>query len=73
MAEYYFELSLKDLCENIVTRNTIFWKYGNILPYENMLQSIAIACSEFTAKHEDKASYNTAYVVADLIDFLGND
>ena len=38
-----------------------------------MLQSIAIACSEFTAKHEDKASYNTAYVVADLIDFLGND
>ena len=35
-----------------------------------MLKSIATACSECTAKHENKASFNTDYIVPDLIDFL---
>ena len=35
-----------------------------------MLKSIATARSECTAKHENKASYNTDYIVPDLIDFL---
>ena len=35
-----------------------------------MLKSIATACSECTEKHENKASYNTDYIVPDLIDFL---
>ena len=35
-----------------------------------MLKSIATACSECTAEHKNKASYNTYYIVADLIDFL---
>ena len=38
-----------------------------------MLKSIATACSECKAKHENKASYNTAYIVPDLIDFFGDD
>ena len=29
--------------------------------------------SECTAKQENKASYNTDYIVSDLIDFFGND
>ena len=29
--------------------------------------------SECTAKHENKASHNTDYIVPDLIDFFGND
>ena len=32
-----------------------------------------MALSEFTAKHEKKASYNSNYVVFDLIDFFGDD
>ena len=38
-----------------------------------MLKSIATARSEYTAEHENKASYNTGYIVPDLIDFFGND
>ena len=37
-----------------------------------MLKSIATARSEFTAKHKNKASYNTDYIVPDLIN-LGDD
>ena len=35
-----------------------------------MLKSIAKARSECTAKHKNKASYNTDYIVPDLIDLL---
>ena len=38
-----------------------------------MLKSISTARSECTAKHENKASYNTDYIVPDLIDFFGDD
>ena len=38
-----------------------------------MSKSIATACSECTAKHENKASYNTDYTVPDLIRFFGDD
>ena len=38
-----------------------------------MLKSIATARSESTAKYEKKASYNTDYVIPDLIDFFGDD
>ena len=43
------------------------------LIYENMLKSIATARSECIAKHENKASYNTDYIVPDFIDFFDND
>ena len=43
------------------------------LIYENMLKSIATARSECTAKQENKASYNTDYIVPDLIDFFSDD
>ena len=35
-----------------------------------MLKSIATAGSECTIKHENKASYNTDYIIPHLIDFL---
>ena len=38
-----------------------------------MLKSIATARSECTAKQENKASYNTYYIVPDLVDFFGDD
>ena len=38
-----------------------------------MLKSIATARSECTAKHKNKGSYNTDYIVLDLIDFFGDD
>ena len=38
-----------------------------------MLKSIETACSERTAKHENKASHNRDYNVPDLIDFFGVD
>ena len=38
-----------------------------------MLKSIATACSDCTAKQENKASYNTYYIVPYLIDFFGDD
>ena len=44
-----------------------------ILIYEIMLKSIATARSECTAKQENKASYNTDYIVPDLCDFFGDD
>ena len=43
-----------------------------LLIYENMLKSIAMTRSECTAKQENKASYNTKYIVLDLIDFFGD-
>ena len=44
-----------------------------LLIYENMFKSIATARSECKAKHENKATYNTDYIVPDLIDFLNDD
>ena len=44
-----------------------------LLIYENMLKSIAAARSEYIAKQENKASYNTVYIIPDLIDFFGDD
>ena len=38
-----------------------------------MLKSVGTAGSECTAKQEKKASYNTYYIVPDLINFFGND
>ena len=38
-----------------------------------MLKSIATARSECTAKQENKTSYNTYYIVPDLVDFFSND
>ena len=40
------------------------WKY---------VEKHATARSECTAKHKNKAMYNTDYVVADLIDIFGDD
>ena len=39
--------------------------------YEIMLKSIAAAHSECIVKQEIKASYNTCYIVPNLIDFFG--
>ena len=44
-----------------------------LLIYENMLKSIATARGECTAKRENKASYNTDFIVSNLIDFFGDD
>ena len=38
-----------------------------------MLKSITTARSECTAKQENKARYNTHYIVPDIIDFFGDD
>ena len=38
-----------------------------------MLKSIATTCSECTAKHENKVSYSTYYIVPDLTEFFGDD
>ena len=38
-----------------------------------MLKSIATARSECTTKQGNKASYNTDYIVPDLIEFFGDD
>ena len=38
-----------------------------------MLKNIATARRERTAKQENKVSYNTYYIVPDLIDFFGDD
>ena len=32
-----------------------------------------MTCSEYTAKQENKTSYNTDCIVPDLIDFIGGD
>ena len=44
-----------------------------LLIYEIMLKGIATTRSECTAKQENKASYNTYYMVPDLIDFFGDE
>ena len=41
-----------------------------LLIYENMLKNIATTRSKSTAKQENKASYNTDYIVPNLIDFF---
>ena len=38
-----------------------------------MVKSTATTRSECTAKQENKAYYNTDYIIPDLIDFFGND
>ena len=38
-----------------------------------MVKSTATTRSECTAKQENKANYNTGYIIPDLIDFFGND
>ena len=38
-----------------------------------MLKSIATSSAQCIKKHENNASYNTDYIVADLIDFFGDD
>ena len=38
-----------------------------------MLKSISTVRSECTAKQENKASYNTGYILPDLIQFFGDD
>ena len=40
-----------------------------LLIYENMFKSIATACSAYTAKQKNKASYNADYIVPYLTDF----
>ena len=42
-------------------------------PISFNLGKYATARSDCTAKHENKASYNTYYIVPDLIDFFGDD
>ena len=44
-----------------------------LLIYKIMLKSIAMASGECTAKQENKTSYNTYYIVPDLVDFFSND
>ena len=36
-------------------------------------KSIATARSEYTAKQENKGSYNPDYIIPDLVDFFGSD
>ena len=38
-----------------------------------MLKNIAAIRSECTAKQENKTSYNTYYIIPNLIDFFGDD
>ena len=40
---------------------------------KTLLKSIVTARSECTVKEENKVSYNTDYIVPDLIDFFGDD
>ena len=44
-----------------------------LLIYEIILKSIATVRSECTEKHENKASYNTDYIVPDLIELFGDE
>ena len=44
-----------------------------LLIYENTLKSITTGRSECTARDENKASYDTDYIVSDLIDIFGDD
>ena len=45
----------------------------NLRKYVEKHCSIATARSECTAKHKNKASYNTDYSVPDLIDFFDDE
>ena len=58
----------------IVTRNNSLeiWvvKLRILLIYKIILKSIATARSECKAKQENNASYNTCYIVPDLIDLM---
>ena len=47
-------------------KTPIFFSLGKYV------ESIATAHSECTAKQENKARYNTDYIVPDLTDFFGN-
>ena len=47
-------------------------KFRFLLIYENMLKRIATTRSQCTAKHKNKASYNTDHIVPDLIEFCGD-
>ena len=58
---------------NIVSLEIWAVKLRFLLIYENMLKNIATASSECTAKYKNKASYNTDYIVSDLIDFVSDD
>ena len=44
-----------------------------LLIYENMLKRIAAARSECASRYENKASYNTDYIVPNFIDYFGDD
>ena len=59
----------------IVTRNNSLEiravKLRFLFIYEIMLKSIATACSEYTAKQKNIASYSTYRIAPDLIDFFG--
>ena len=44
-----------------------------LLNHEKMLKNIVTASGECATKHENKVSYNTDYIVPDLIDSFGND
>ena len=48
-------------------------KHGFLLIYKIMLKSIATARIKCTAKKGNKVSYNTYYIVPDLIDFFEDD
>ena len=52
---------------------TIKLCFHKTLIYENIFKSIATARNECIAKHENKAIYNTDYIVHDLIDFFVDD
>ena len=62
----------------IATRNNIVWKYGPKTPISfNLRKYVEKHCSGpywvHRKKKENKASYNTDYIVPDLIDFFGDD
>ena len=44
-----------------------------LLIYKNMLKSIATTHIDYTAKYQNKASYNTDCIDPDFIDSFGDD
>ena len=54
------------LQRTIVTRSNMVWNMGRKTP-------ISFNCSEYTAKHKNKVSYNTDFIVPDLIYSFGDD
>ena len=75
--ETKFEVDTTSIILRILTRNNSLeiWavKLRFLLIFEIMLKRIATARSECTVKQENKASYNTYYILPDLIDFFGDD